>query len=368
MELVNATRMLAGYTMGVDPSGRENLVVVIKGTFRIPPEPGASLQLHEKQLPLVMADVFHGEPGFSAPKYEVDFALGKARCDVLMNACAKAPGGRPVERVAVGIRVGAWSKSFAVVGDREWVSRSGGVRATPPRPFVSMPISYGRAYGGIDSRHADPAKHAAFMRNPVGCGFHEHLESEWLDGSALPNTEELDRPVIHPRGGYAPMAFGPIGRNWEPRYRFAGTYDQHWLDEVFPFLPEDFDERYYQAAPEDQQMPLPDRPLEVVLAGVSAEGVRRFMLPHFDAPVHVFPKRGKREDSLARLDTILVEPDADTVVLTWRLTRPLRRDLFDLSEVLVGRKGHEWWQARHEAGPSTMIGTDARSLSPERQA
>ncbi len=34
MELINATRMQAGYTMGMEPSGRELLVVVIKGTFR----------------------------------------------------------------------------------------------------------------------------------------------------------------------------------------------------------------------------------------------------------------------------------------------------------------------------------------------
>jgi len=36
MELINATRMVAGYNMGLEPSGRELLVVVIKGTFRFP--------------------------------------------------------------------------------------------------------------------------------------------------------------------------------------------------------------------------------------------------------------------------------------------------------------------------------------------
>ena len=30
MELINATRMAAGYNMGLEPSGRELLVVVIK--------------------------------------------------------------------------------------------------------------------------------------------------------------------------------------------------------------------------------------------------------------------------------------------------------------------------------------------------
>ena len=46
MELINATRMLAGYTMGMEPSGRELLVVVIKGTFVLP-KPGEAVRLHD---------------------------------------------------------------------------------------------------------------------------------------------------------------------------------------------------------------------------------------------------------------------------------------------------------------------------------
>jgi hypothetical protein len=33
MDLLNATKMMAGYTMGVEPSAREHLVVVLKGTL-----------------------------------------------------------------------------------------------------------------------------------------------------------------------------------------------------------------------------------------------------------------------------------------------------------------------------------------------
>ncbi len=36
MDLLNATKMVAGYTLGVEPSGREHLVVVVKGTFALP--------------------------------------------------------------------------------------------------------------------------------------------------------------------------------------------------------------------------------------------------------------------------------------------------------------------------------------------
>ena len=36
MNLLNATSMQAAWTMGIDPSGREHVVVVIKGTYLIP--------------------------------------------------------------------------------------------------------------------------------------------------------------------------------------------------------------------------------------------------------------------------------------------------------------------------------------------
>ena len=53
------------------------------------------------------------------------------------------------------------------------------------------------------------------------------------------------------------MSFGPVGRGWHPRLGYAGTYDQNWLDNVFPFLPADFRDDYYQAAPADQQIASP---------------------------------------------------------------------------------------------------------------
>ena len=59
MELTNPTDMLAGYTLGVEPSGRELLVVVVKGTFSLP-RPGEEPVLLEEQQPLVTADTFTG--------------------------------------------------------------------------------------------------------------------------------------------------------------------------------------------------------------------------------------------------------------------------------------------------------------------
>src|SRR5688572_19957260 len=111
MELVNGTRMVAGFSLAMDPSGREVLVIVVKGTFRIPSSGQQVLQLHDEQVPLVLSDTFSGEPGFSAPRYEVDFAPRKPRCDLLLNGSAHAPTERLATRVNVALSVGAWTKS-----------------------------------------------------------------------------------------------------------------------------------------------------------------------------------------------------------------------------------------------------------------
>ena len=368
MELINSTRMVAGYNMGLEPSGRELLVVVIKGTFRfpLPGEPSDHFALHEKQMPLVMADTFTGEPGYSAPVYEVDFAPRKPRCDILLLGSAYAPDGKPATRVEAGIRIGNWSKTLAVVGPRRWECNLVGATASHPGVFVKQPLSYDVAFGGTDLHHKDPSEHAAFMPNPVGRGFHKHIKAEWVEGKPLPSTEEVDQTVRDPGGNYRPMAFGPLGLGWNSRSRFAGTYDDAWLEKHFPFLPPDFDEQYFQAAPMDQQVPLGffnERPIEVTLVNLTPEGLTRFTIPSFVASINIFPKKGDREDYRATLDTVLIEPDHQRFSLTWRVARPLKKSMFEIAQVLVGKKGNEWWQKREQIALSIPVMTEPMPAS-----
>lgn len=367
MELINATRMTVGYNMGLEPSGRELLVVVIKGTFVLP-KPGEQVRLHDEQLPLIMADTFTGEPGFSAPVYDIDFAPRKRACDVLLVGSAHAPEGRQVTRLRVGLRVGPMEKTFDVVGDRVWQAGLTGISASAPQPFTKMQISYDVAFGGADRNSEDESEHDAYLPNPVGRGWHKHLKNDWVDGTPLPNTEEIGKAVGFPTDKHKPMAFGPLGRGWPQRARFAGTYDQQWLDDVFPFLPKDFDERYYQAAPEDQQVPVPKGPMEVVLSGFTPDGVRQFVLPHFEAPVHVFPKRGEREDLTATLDTIAFEPDHGRFTMSWRVARPLKKSMHEIAQVLVGKMGKNWWQQREQVAFPIPVIMVPMGKAPQKEA
>jgi hypothetical protein len=146
------------------------------------------------------------------------------------------------------------------------------------------------------------------------------------------------------------MAFGPVGRGWEQRRQFAGTYDDVWREEHFPFLPPDFDERYYQAAPADQQLPHPIGVEEIRLINLRPQGDTSFQLPVFAAPIHFFPKDGKREDGRLNLDTIVLEPDQHRFTLTWRATRPLKKNMFEIGEIMVGKRSQAWWSRRQTAG------------------
>jgi hypothetical protein len=344
MELLNATRMQAAYTMGTEPSAREHLVVAVKGTFAIPDD-GGPATLAEEQTPLVMADEFWGEPGFSSPRYEVDFALRKPKCDVLLNATAYAPHGQAAEKVQVAVKLGSWFKTFNVVGDRIWEQRAATLPSAPER-FTQKPITYEIAFGGVDDLDPEEKLPETHTANPVGRGWHRQRNRSRVPGQPLPNTEAVNDPIREPWGNYRPMGFGPIGRNWVPRYPLAGTYDQNWLDNVFPFLPQDFDERYYQAAPEDQQIDYPQGGEEVQLLNLTPAGRTRFLLPTIDVPVVFFRKDAEPEHKQAVLDTIVIEPDLGRVLLTWRASVPLKRNMFEMVQVLVGQMSRAWWRAR----------------------
>jgi hypothetical protein len=345
MQLLNATKMQAGYTMGMQPDGRELLVVLVKGTFLVPPA-GRPAELAPEQEKLVEADVFTGEPGVSAPLYESDYAPRKPKCDALLNGSAYAPNGYPAERVRVGLRVGSMSKVFDVVGNRIWREVMGTVSATKPELFTVMPISYDNAFGGVDNSHPDTAQHRTFLANHAGKGFVHNLETHVFAGKPLPNTEDPNDPVTTPNGKYRPMAFGPVGRAWEPRPRFAGTYDQKWIDNVFPFLPADFDERYYQAAPADQQIDFLRGGEQVTLYNLTAEGRVDFRLPTVSVPVRFYLKNGQESEESAVNDTLILEPDRKRFMMVWRVTRPLKRDMFEVAQAVAGKMPAGWYRAR----------------------
>ena len=337
MNFINETDLEAGWTIGRSVAGQELLVFVVKGTYVIPPR-GEKASLAEEQAPLVEADEFTGEPSLSSVLYETDYSQHKPYCDVLFNGSAYAPEGQPRESVQVLLTVGAMTKSFTVCGDRHWQKLGLGMIVTSPEPFLKIPISYDNAFGGVDASDPDDIK--AYLPNPVGRGFYAHRSSE--NYLPMPNTEEIGRPVKKTRGHYTPMALGPIGRSWPDRLKYTGTYDEAWTETRAPFWPEDFDERYFQAAPPDQQIPYPKGGESVVLQHLTPEGHTRFALPEKQMPILVVPHRGAAIELDAVIDTVVIEPDLGRFSMTWRASLPLRQSCFEIKEAVVDETKQEY--------------------------
>jgi hypothetical protein len=353
MRFTNESGLPGGWTLGFERDGRERLVIAVKATYRLPAD-GAEALPHDEPVPLVTADLHTGEPGLSAPLHETDYAHAKPGCDVLLVGSAWAPGGRPAPRVPVRLCVGAMDKAFTVTGARRWRHLWVGLAAGDPEPMLSQPISYDVAFGGTQQDPASPAGSRMFDPNPVGRGF--TTDSRTLDGQWMPVTEELDRPVTGARDDWRPMAFGPIGRHWVPRRQWAGTYDEAWSRTRAPFWPDDFDERYFQAAPPDQVIAHPEGGEQVMLRHLTPDGLRRFQLPRRTMPVLFIPYRGRDLLQHARLDTIVLEPDALRFTLTWRATLALAGSVFDVQEVVVGERPAAWHRARRFPGKTYYPG------------
>ena len=336
MDFINETKHEAGWTLGFQPDGRELLVVAVKATYLIP-ENGKDPAFADEQVPLTEADEFTGEPGFSATLYETDYAHRKPLCDVLLNGSAYAPGGRPTDHVTVALLVGSMNKSFNVVGNRVWDRFMLHTSRTLAAKFVKKPISYDVAYGGMDTDKKDPSKQRTYVKNPIGIGYYPITKGKDLIGKPLPNTEEIGRPVKSSTTDYRPMSFGPIGRNFESRIPYAGTYGQNWLDNRAPFWPDDFEYRYFQSAPPDQQIPYPKGDEKVVLKNLTPKGTTIFKLPSVSMPILFIPYQDKDQQLGAVIDTVLIEPDQSRFMLTWRATFPLRRNCFEIKEIVAGK-------------------------------
>lgn len=337
-----------GFSLGIDPAGREYVVVVVKRALAFPEEDGGVCTWSQGETVLCTADEFTGEPGDSATVREADFALRKPKCDIILNGFAHSPGARPVEQLRVGVALGGWSKAIDVVGNRVWETGLVGALATDPEPFVSLPISYDYAFGGIDRSNPEEEEPKAYELNRAGRGWHRWRNRGLIDGQPLPNCEMPGEFTESPRGDYTPAAFGPISRAHPDRRGLAGTYDEEWVGDAFPFLPDDFDERYYQCTLPDQWIDNPVGGEEIKLQHLVEDGppLVTMTLPNLALPCVFIRTKGEDVSVDMVVDTVEIEPELRKISVVSRCALPLHRDIFELSEAIIGKRPRGYWRAR----------------------
>lgn len=355
MEIVNRSGMTFGMITGRVYFPGHSLTLVAKGTWDLV-RGGTAVPSEEQLLPTGPEPWDDGGDSPSL-RYDSDFAHYKPRADLLVVGTARPPGGQPVTRLPVGVRVGQHSKALMVFGDRWWTTGAVRSEATDPVPFDQMPLRYENAFGG-----------AGFAWNPVGKGYGEVVSEAGYSVLPLPNVEHPSDRLESPDAVPYPAGFAPIPVEWRERMAKTGTYDDRWLAERWPWFPEDLDWTFFNSAPPDMQVEGFLRgDEEIQLENLDAEhphftsrlpGVRvRCFLSENDEPGGASGGEAERVASFREvpmsLDTLWIDADARTLVLVWRgVAEVSSEELDEIRHVLLVAQGP---------------GDEARSLEDHRR-
>ena len=310
----NYTPFAVGRAFARDRDGREHWVVAVRATFTI--APNGELVVAETQEPVSRVPTYLGDPGRSSLLFESDLPFTRTATDVILIAQAWAPGGRPASTVDVAFQLGGLRKALRVHGERYWrrTIGSAGLTLSRPEPFVNLPIVYERAWGGVD-----PESEASWPLNPIGRGFARRGDA--LNGALAPNIEDPRQPLSEPCvAPSAPAGFGALSSNWAQRLRYAGTYDEEWELERAPLWPKDFDARFFQVAPVDQQVEGFLQGGELCELHHLTPGIERlrFALPR--VTIHTTTLFTDRTEArVADLHLVLLEPDHRRLQLVWQI-------------------------------------------------
>jgi hypothetical protein len=326
LQFRNETGLAGTIFASPDPDGIDSLYTVVKGTFVV----GDRVLPAEQQVPVALAAEHHGDPAASSIRVPADTSLVKPATDVLLLGTAYAPGGRSALYTDVSLAVGPLHRIVRVFGDRRWRIDGVSHAISEPEPFQAMPLVWERAYGGMDVEAGQPT---AEIRNPVGRGFRAEKGESPLDNLELPNLEDPYDPITSWKQRPVPVSFAPVCAHWEPRRSLAGTYDEQWQQGRAPYLPQDFDPRFFQLAPAGL---IADGYLSggevVTVRGATPGGYLTFQLPKLQVLV-AYVLNGSREQRPANLDTVIIEPDAMRVILVWRAVLACDKQLLRVSEV-----------------------------------
>lgn len=337
MQLINNTVFSVMSFDHWDQAGGEVSVVVVKAVlFR---QDGRWAYAPDT-VKIAHADIFDGEPATGVLSIEQEIAPEKVATDLMVRAIAYAPDDGALADWPVSIEIpGRLSYGFQVRGPSSWASRKGGWHLSSPEPVRSVPIRYQLAYGGTVA--AKNGTEQTFEYNPAGRGY--------TGSGPAGDRTEIPAPQIGLLADFmsekfgkdmAVHGFGPIAKAWLPRRGLAGTLDDAWARTRHPRMPEDFDPRFWNAAPGPLQ-------LSPFLRG---DEVVRFINLRPDAPEYGFALPGisvagkiSPDNHTVRfnLDTVSIDieaPDTDdhNVTLIWRARFPASDSIEALEIDMVG--------------------------------
>ncbi|HEY6882363.1 MAG TPA: DUF2169 domain-containing protein [Polyangiales bacterium] len=305
LQLKNETPFQAAIALFPNAKGVDSAYLVVTATFALEPTPAVA----QEQLAPTRSDVYFEEPGSSSLRFPAELHLGKPSTDVIVVGHARSPGGKPVPELGVGVEVAERKKVARVLGDRVWT----GMSLTRPAPFTEIPLIYERAFGGVLA--LDNGTSLSEERNPLGKGL-SYARGAPRRGDPMPNLEDPRQPVV-PGVRPAPVGFGAVLPAWLPRRTYAGTYDETWQQTRAPYLPDDFQPRYFNCAADGLTFDRYFRGGEpITLMGMSERGPLTSRVPTVQLRT-TFVIAGQKHERPNHLQTVLLEPDQQRMRLTF---------------------------------------------------
>lgn len=340
-----------------DPQGPVRLTMVAKRRYEIR---GTRL------LPLADAPPLQEEPEHVASanagaedRLWADsdvFAPLKPSTDVLIRGPAFSARG-PARMLDTQVQVGPLHKTVRVWGRRTiQVDAFGRLTFSQPEPFTSAPLLWDEAYGGRDmaaedrrppvprwKREETPRGTVVYPRNPSGRGFFLDFARDRLDGTEAPRLEDPADPVTPDRllardeldwlDRPAAASYEPVDWWMFPRVSFWLGVEHHaptrpLYERRLNLLSEaQIASRKIGAAPDPRVFNC----APVGLTGIRLAGREKVRLVHLhpsrevlevelpgDAPrLLVEPPGCGIHELPPALATVLIEPAAERVTLTW---------------------------------------------------
>lgn len=244
----------------------------------------------------------------------LDLCMPKPKSEVLVLGKCFAPKGKEVQRSEVYFSLGRIEKRVAVFGDRYF--RGGLIKneSTDIKPFKEIDITWANAFGG-----------PAYDKNPDGMGIEPVFTAKGDRLIPRPKIENPDKLTRSPDDKPEPAGFAPLGLNWPARLKNTGTFDQNWLLERWPGLPDDFDFEYFNIAPKDQRIEEVFKGDEqYLIKGTHPEFEKiEGRLPGLRCRLFIdrkVPNNDSFNEVKTRLDTVYLIPHLDMGLLIWHGT------------------------------------------------
>jgi len=326
LQLHNNTPFAANTALLPNEDGIDTLYIVVRATFNI----GEQWTLVDTQPPPAEADEYWDEPENSSIQHTSDYHTGKSNSDIIMLGHAFSPDKKEVRQMDVSLTVGQVHKTIRVFGDRQWQNG----RISPPQPFRTMAMTYEKAYGG--THIVDEKITATETRNPVGCGFSGQRKPEEMNGLPLPNLEDPDDLINDPAQQPTPACFAASAPHWSPRSGFAGTYDEDWKTQRLPYLPTDFDRRFFSMAHTDLIYPgflQGGEPVEITHMHLHKH-LLKFTIPVVKLRSTVIVA-GSSQQPEFNLETLTIEPNRLTLSMVWRAAMPCSKTAIKISDITI---------------------------------